>query len=42
MERVIRDPLQQQITSLRGEMLSNFDAVRKRFDRLESACRSRR
>ena len=36
IERTIKEPLERRIDSLRDEMLTNFDAVWKRFDRLES------
>ena len=35
-ERTIKEPLERRIDGLRDEMLTNFDAVWKRFDRLES------
>ena len=35
LERAIHEPLERHIGSLRDEMLQNFDAVWKRFDRLE-------
>ena len=36
VERAIKEPLDAKIDSLRNEMLTNFDGVWKRFDRLES------
>ncbi|HSP16359.1 MAG TPA: hypothetical protein VLV78_16550 [Thermoanaerobaculia bacterium] len=36
IERVVSEPLNSRISSLRDEMLSNFEAIDKRFDRLEA------
>ena len=36
IERAIKAPLEARISGLRDEMLSHFDAIYKRFDRLES------
>jgi hypothetical protein len=36
VERVVKAPLEARISGLRAEMLSHFDAIYKRFDRLES------
>ena len=36
IERSVREPLERRFDALRDEMLTNFDAVWKRFDRLES------
>jgi hypothetical protein len=36
IERIVGERLDAKITPLREEMLANFDAIYKRFDRLES------
>ena len=36
IERLIREPLDARISALRNEVLTNFDAVYRRFDRLEA------
>ncbi len=36
IERTIRDPLDARISALDDRMLTNFDAVYARFDRLEA------
>lgn len=39
IERVVDERLDARISSLREEMLSNFDAIYKKLDRLESEYR---
>ena len=36
IERIVDDRLDKRVGALRHEMLTNFDAVYKRFDRLET------